>query len=73
MEHLENNPEEGLIIVPGIEFFLRAEYQGDRIAARSGANQLIAFVNGVIDEVLANRLYDEWITEARQRARELGM
>ena len=71
--YLENNPEEGLIIVPGIEFFLRAEYQGDRIAARSGANQLIAFVNGVIDEVLANRLYDEWITEARQRARELGM
>lgn len=73
MEHLENNPEEGLMIVPGIEFYLRAEYQGDRIAARNGENQLIAFVNGVIDEVLANRLYDEWITEARQRARELGM
>lgn len=73
LEYLENNPEDGLMIVPEVEFLLRAEYQGDRIAARNGENQLIAFVNGVIDEVLANQLYDEWIAEARQRARELGL
>lgn len=73
IEYLENNPQDGLMIVPGIEFPLRYEYLGDRIAARNGEYQLIAFVNGVIDEVLENQLYDEWIAEARQRARELGM
>jgi len=27
----------------------------------------------VIDEVLENQMYDEWITEARERVRELGL
>ena len=71
--YLENNPQEGLMILPGVEFYLQREYLGDRIAARNGEFQLIAFVNGVIDEVLENKLYDEWIAEARERARELGI
>ena len=73
MEYIENNPECGLTILPGVEFLLQETYQGDRIAAKSGEYQLIAFVNGVIDEVLEQGLYDEWISEARQRARELGL
>ena len=73
MEYLANNPDSGLMILPDIEFLLQPAYQGDRIAARSGEFQLIAFVNGVIDEVLENELYDEWIAEARIRARELGL
>lgn len=73
IEYLANNPQDGLIILPGVEFYLQREYLGDRIAARNGEYQLIAFVNGVIDEVLKNQLYDEWIAEARERVRELGM
>ena len=73
IEYLENNPQDRLIILPGVEFYLQREYLGDRIAARNGEYQLIAFVNGVIDEVLKNQLYDEWIAEARERVRELGM
>ena len=73
IEYLANNPQEGLMILPGVEFYLQREYLGDRIAARNGEYQLIAFVNGVIDEVLKNQLYDEWIAEARERVRELGM
>ena len=30
-------------------------------------------VNGVIDEVLENGTYAEWIKEAQQRADELGL
>lgn len=73
IEYLENNPQAGLMILPGVEFYLQREYLGDRIAARNGEFELIAFVNGVIDEVLANQMYDEWITEARERVRELGL
>ncbi|QTE68759.1 amino acid ABC transporter substrate-binding protein [Clostridiales bacterium] len=73
IEYLANNPQEGLMILPGVEFYLQREYLGDRIAARNGEYELIAFVNGVIDEVLKNQLYDEWIAEARERVRELGM
>ncbi len=73
IEYLANNPQDGLIILPEVEFYLQREYLGDRIAARNGEYQLIAFVNGVIDEVLKNQLYDEWIAEARERVRELGM
>ena len=73
IEYLANNPQEGLMILPGVEFYLQREYLGDRIAARNGEYELIAFVNGVIDEVLKNQLYDEWIAEARERVCELGM
>ncbi len=73
IEYLKNNPQEGLMILPGVEFYLQREYLGDRIAARNGEYELIAFVNGVIDEVLKNQLYDEWIAEARERVRELGI
>ena len=73
IEYLANNPQEGLMILPGVEFYLQREYLGERIAARNGEYELIAFVNGVIDEVLKNKLYDEWIAEARERVRELGM
>ena len=46
---------------------------GDRIAAREGEGRLIAFVNGVIDEVLASGAYMEWYEEAAARANALGL
>ena len=35
--------------------------EGDRIAGKKGDLQLMYFVNGVIDEVLADGRYAEWI------------
>ena len=71
--YIEGNPRCGLMMVPGVRFTLEAQYEGDRIAARKGEGQLIAFVNGVIDEVLASGQYMEWYAEATRRAEALGL
>ena len=49
------------------------QFLGDRVAAKKGEAQLMYFVNGVIDEVLADGSYESWMEEARQRAEELGL
>jgi len=60
--YIENHPECGLTIVPGVSFALQPQYTGDRIAAKKGEIELIYFVNGVIDEVLASGQYEAWFT-----------
>lgn len=71
--YIKNNPESGLALADNLYFDLEEQYQGDRIAAKKGETQLIYFVNGVIDEVLADGTYIKWIEEAQKRADELGM
>ena len=58
--YIENHPDCGLTIVPGVSFALQPQYTGDRIAAKKGEIELIYFVNGVIDEVLASGQYEAW-------------
>lgn len=72
-KYIENNPDCGLELVPDVGFLLEPQFDGDRIAAKKGELQLIYFVNGVIDEVLASGQYDEWIEESAARAAELGL
>lgn len=69
--YIRNNPEAGLALADCLTFELEEQYQGDRIAAKKGETQLIYFVNGVIDEVLADGTYMKWLDEAQQRADEL--
>jgi polar amino acid transport system substrate-binding protein len=71
--YIEGNPRCGLMMVPGVHFTLEEQFEGDRIAARKGEGQLIAFVNGVIDEVLASGEYMAWYEEAAERANALGL
>ena len=71
--YIESNPRCGLMILPGVHFTLEEQFEGDRIAAKKGEGQLIAFVNGVIDEVLASGQYMEWYEEASRRADALGL
>ena len=52
---------------------LSSRYFGYRVAAKKGENQLIAFVNGVIDEAVNGKLTDRWKQEAEARAAELGL
>ena len=73
MNFIENNPQAGLILVDGLYFALEEYELGDRICAKKGEQQLISFVNGVIDEVLEDGSYLEWIREAEARAAELGL
>ena len=71
--YIDGNPRCGLMMVPGVHFTLEEQFEGDRIAARKGESQLIAFVNGVIDEVLSSGQYMEWYEEAARRADALGL
>ena len=61
--YLESNPDCGLALVPGVRFKLEAQFDGDRIAGRKGELQLLYFVNGVIDEILASGAYETWYEE----------
>lgn len=58
--YISSNPGCGLTLLEDVSFHLDQELQGDRVAAPKGENQLIAFVNGVIDEVLREDLYETW-------------
>ena len=72
-DYIDSNPGCGLVMIPGVRFILEEAFQGDRIAARKGEGELIAFVNGVIDEVLSSGQYMAWYGEAAARANALGL
>ena len=71
--YIENNPDCGLILTEGLRVTLDEWFQGDRIAARQGEMALMYFVNGVIDEVLSNDQYTQWMERYSRRAAELGL
>ena len=71
--YIRNNAGAGLVLAEDLHFTLEEQYLGDRIVAKKGELQLIYFVNGVIDEVLANGTYLNWIEQAQKRADELGL
>ena len=59
--YIESHPQQKLTLAPGIQLQVAKEMEGDRIAGKKGDLQLMYFVNGVIDEVLADGRYAEWI------------
>ena len=71
--YIRNNKDAGLMLAEDLYFTMEEQYLGHRVVAKKGELQLIYFVNGVIDEVLENGTYAEWIKEAQQRADELGL
>lgn len=73
LAYIAGNPGCGLMMLPGVRFALEAQFDGDRVAAKKDENQLIAFVNGVIDEVLASGQYRAWFEEYAARADALGL
>ncbi|MBQ9064749.1 MAG: transporter substrate-binding domain-containing protein [Blautia sp.] len=70
--YIASNPECGLALVPDLFFSMDEQYKGDRIAAKKGETMLIAFVNGVIDEVLESGEYNEWFEEYSEYAANIG-
>ena len=71
--YLRNNPGAGLVLAEDLRYNLEKEYLGCRVVGKKGELQLMYFVNGVIDEVLADGLYQKWLEEAQVRAAELGL
>ena len=70
--YIESAPDCGLTFMEGVVFKMEPQFEGDRVAARKGETQLIAFVNGVIDELAASGEYDRWYSEAEALAAQLG-
>ena len=70
---LQSNPDSGLCLADGLVFQPDSPYLGYRVAAKKGEARLIAFVNGIIDEVLSDGRYEKWLEEAREKAKELGL
>ena len=71
--YLRNNPDCGMMLVPGIHFALESQFDGDRVAAKKGEYELMYFVNGVIDELLADGQYERWFSESEEYADRLGL
>lgn len=71
--YIQSNPDCGLTLMEGISFSLEEQFEGDRVAGPKDDLELMYFVNGVIDEVLASGQYETWFDEAAERAAELGM
>ena len=71
--YIEGNPQSGLMMVPDLHFTQEEQFDGDRIAAKKGEESLVAFVNGVIDEVVGSGQYRAWFEEYTKTADELGM
>ena len=71
--YIQNNPDCGLALMEGASFDLDEQFEGDRIAGPKDDLELMYFVNGVIDEVLASGQYETWFSEASERAAELGL
>ena len=71
--YIRNNPGSGLILAEGLCYIPEEQYLGNRVVAKKGELQLIYYVNGVIDEVLKDGTYLQWVEEAQKRADELGM
>ena len=71
--YIRNNQGSGLILAEGLYYVPEEQYLGNRVIAKKGELQLIYFVNGVIDEILASGTYEKWIKTAQERADELGL
>ena len=60
--YIESHPQQKLALAPDVQFQLAIEMEGDRVAGKKGELQLMYFVNGVIDEALADGRYMEWMS-----------
>ena len=71
--YLKMYPGCGLCKAEGLPLVQERAFVGDRVAAKKGETELMYFVNGVIDELLAADAYDDWLEEATERAEDLEL
>ena len=71
--YIQNNPGCDMMVVDEIAFKLDEVYDGTRVGTEKGEIQLMYFVNGVIDEMLEQGLYEKWFDEYAEYAGKLGV
>ena len=64
--YLRRNPDSELHLAEGLYFSPDERLQGYRVAAAQGENELIAFVNGVIDTLAADGSYEQWMINYKE-------
>ena len=70
---IESNPNANLMIVEPFRFHMPPELDGERVAMMKGEDELTAFVNECIAELLADGQYEKWYGEYAEYAAELGV
>ncbi len=70
--YIDANPDCGLTVLD-YKFTLSEAYDGTRVGAKKGETDLIAFVNGCIEELLASGQYSVWYDEYTEYAKTLGV
>lgn len=71
--YLDSNPDCGMMILPDFYFTVDESTQGTRIGIPKGEDELTEKVNEIIDEILAQDLYNKWYEEYREYALKLGL
>ena len=71
--YLESNPQSSLMILPDFYFTVDPSTQGTRIGIPKGEDELTERVNEIIDQVLAEDLYNQWYDEYAAYAKKLGI
>ena len=71
--YIESNPECGLMVLPDFYFAVDMNTQGTRIGIPLGEDELTARIDEIIDEVLAQDLYNKWYEEYKAYAKKLGL
>ena len=70
---IENNPDANLTIVEPFRFHMPPELDGERVAMKKGEDELTAFVNECIAELIADGQYEKWYGEYAEYAAALGV
>ena len=71
--YLEENSVTDLMLIPGLVFARSGDENGDRIAARKGETELIAYCNVIIEELLESGQYDKWYDHYNRYASWIGL
>lgn len=58
--------------VARFEESILAEYDGTVVGVQKGATELLETINDIIDDVVANKLYDQWEIEYTEYAKDIG-
>lgn len=58
---------------PNFDLSQYEEYAGNVVVAKKGNTELINKVNEILKEVNEKGLYDQWVAEAKQQAKEAGI
>ncbi|MDR2514220.1 MAG: transporter substrate-binding domain-containing protein [Christensenellaceae bacterium] len=71
--YISANPDSKLVVQSEFRFTQDEETLGTRIGIPKGETELLAYINGIIDEILVSGDYIKWYDEHTELAKTLGV